>query len=127
MPHSGILPDLAQQVNNWANIVSVGSQQLDVGNLNRAYQRERSSLEFEGRKAFLTLVSDAAKESERIKDAQVAFNDSLVTLSQANNDLGRQLLNPSKEDRAKAAVIARQRITHALGLILKAVAAWKGI
>ena len=127
LPHGGILPDLAQQVNNWATIVSDGSQQLDVGSLNRAYQRERNSLGFEGRKAFLTLVADADKEGGRIKDSQVAFNDSLVTLSQANDDLGRQLLNPSKEDRAKAAVITRQRITHALGLILKAVAAWKGI
>ena len=126
-PHSGILPDLAQQVDNWANVVSVGSQQLNVGSLNRAYQRERNSLGFEGRRAFLTLVADAAKERERIDDSKIAFHESLVTLSQANNDLGRQLLKPSKEDREKAAVITRQRIVHALGLVLKAVAAWKGI
>lgn len=125
--HEGILPRLAAQVDNWVQIVSIGSNQLDTNSLARAYERERSSLGFEGRMAFVALISDASKENDRIKSARLAFRESLVALSSLNSDLDRQLNKPSKEDRAKAAVITQQRITRALSLVLKAVAAWKGI
>jgi hypothetical protein len=123
----GLLTKLRTQVQNWASIVSTGAAQADVESLNRAYLSERKDLSFEGRRAFVSLVLDAAKEPERIRKASEAFGESVAALSSANANLDRQLFSPNKEDKAAAGVITRQRIVSALSLVLKAVTAWKVI
>lgn len=125
--NSGIYADLGQAMTNWSRFVAKPSSQLERQNLRRAYDRERLSLGYEGRVAFVTLINEADKEPARIEKASDAFGQALAGLSEANRVLGRQLNNPSKEDRQRAAVISRQRIMNALSLLLKAATAWKVI
>lgn len=124
---SGIYDELAQQVRLWSFAIAEGHAEINVGNMQRAYRRERNDLGFEGRRAFIVLVQDAAKEMSRIRHSSDQFEKAIVSLSKVNQELGRQLNNPSKKDREKAAAISRQRTINALSLILKAAAAWKGI
>jgi hypothetical protein len=125
--NSGIYSNLGSQIANWSVVVSTGQAQINIINLQRAYRNERNGLSFEGRVAFLSLVQDAAKEPGRVQSAKKVFEEALGALSSANVVLGRQLFNPNKDDRQKAAKIAQERILNALSLVLKAVMAWKGI
>lgn len=124
---TGVYAQLAEQVEEWSSVVGEGASQQTLINLQRAYRRERNKLGFEGRVAFVTLIQEAGKEPDRVRQATALFKEALASLSDTNGDLGRQLFAPNDEDRKRAAEITRDRIMKAMSLVLKAAMAWKVI
>ncbi|MBV7257166.1 hypothetical protein KCG44_10270 [Pacificimonas sp. WHA3] len=117
---------LKRQLRMWEMIAGEGADQSIVTSLQRAYRNERAALSFEERQSLVTMVRGAALRAERAGEMALSVAKALDELQQANDALGRQLMAPSRDDAAQAAMLSRQRIGTALDLIVDAVSAWKG-
>lgn len=115
---------LPEQIRQWQSVATTGYAQVTADNLRRAYQNERSGLDFEGRLALLTLYREAQSDVDNIRPTTNAFLKSVEELDKAQADLRAALDNPTRAQRIKAADVSGKRIIEALGLIAKAVSAW---
>lgn len=123
-----ILHSLRQQVNDWNTATAASYTQINEGNLVRAYQIERTGLNFEARRAFVELINQARLDTVNVAKTNTAFLEAVTKLEEAHKTLD-DLLNDrlTPEQKKEAAEISRDRFLKALKLIADATIAWGGL
>lgn len=120
-----ILESLRRQVNAWNTATSRSYTQINEGNLVRAYELERSDMNFEARRAFVDLINQARQDNVNVAKTNTAFLEAVTELEEAHaklDDLLNGRLTP--EEKKEAAKISQQRILKALRLMAEATIAW---
>jgi hypothetical protein len=120
-----LLVELEGQISDWNAATTVAYGQINEDNLVRAYNAERRTLPFEGRRAFVELINQARQDTINIAKMNDAFLKAVSKLKEAHQTLDDLLNNRlTPEQREEANEISQARFFEALKLIADATIAW---
>lgn len=122
------VPLIKKQLGLWLDVVGKGSGQVVVGNLVRAYDRERGKLTYDQRLPRVQQVMAARDDMEAWPMRIQTIDQALDKIVKSESELTRMLAGKfTKAERRRIASINADRIAEGMQLIASVIASWRGI